>query len=745
MPVLHISPDLAEAVPALKADNNTWRGSYRGTDTVIVFVHGVLSSALACWHNKEAGVYWPDMVVKDRAFKSSSVFLGGYYTAFDSTDFGLDDCAEYLFAALARKDSKEGVPAVIEHSRIIFVCHSLGGIVTRYMLFDRQRRFYDKKIGLVLIASPSLGSAYANIAGNPIKLLRHQIGRQLAWRSETLDTLDRQFNRLKNDKVIPEMIGKELCEHRFVVYRRWLGPLNNLFPRIVSESSAGRYWPPAVKIPDSDHSSIVKPNSERHDSHLRLRDFYRDFQNAFPPASVPVVQPPAEVDTGPAAPRPEPLMELHCARLLWDASITEDGDANNETTFEGISRAGAGAENGFPIESWVEWGHTSRFEIDVARSSSDATLREHKMLPRHIQQFVVFETRPSPTQPRTVVLRSIDFNVYSMDSTEFQRKKTEKSEDFDYFQKTVRWESYGELTIVVHFPEAMRLRGNMPISVRAYQLVERGSDPERLEVYDEALTDEAAKRFVYDPVKREATLQVANPAPWTAYRIFWRLAPPEAAAPAAAKMALLSTNRAALLSIRPLFECAPTPSGLEKKKLVLTALARFGALAIAEVNRCLDALQSGTKASIDVSQLDLSLMAVATSPDPMEHEELQVVAGLLKIPAYWETKLSIGDGIAGRAAKRVQPRKYYRSAEPSRQNDAYMALDDGRSSTQHQWLLCVPLHEECCGHYPYGVVNIGALDRRNAILLNAIDEQSIGVLDRFANGEFLKSLLEATK
>src|SRR5262249_33286795 len=156
-----------------------------------------------------------------------------------------------------------------------------------------------------------------------------------------------------------------------------------------------------------------------------------------------------------------------------------------------------------------------------------------------------------------------------------------------------------------------------------------GSDPERLEVYDEALTDEAAKKFVYDPIKREAKLQVANPAPWTAYRIFWRLAPPEAAAPAPAKMALLSTNRAALLSIRRLVDCAPTATALETKKLVLTALAKFGALAIAEVNRCLSALQPGTKASIDVSRLDLSLMAVAASPDPMEHEELQVVAGLL--------------------------------------------------------------------------------------------------------------------
>src|SRR5260370_5438568 len=99
MSTLHINPDLARTVPALKANNNTWR-EYRGTWSFIVFVHRVLSNALECWHNKKADTFWPDMVVKDTNFNHSSVFLCGYSTAFASTDSGLAGCAQALLSHL---------------------------------------------------------------------------------------------------------------------------------------------------------------------------------------------------------------------------------------------------------------------------------------------------------------------------------------------------------------------------------------------------------------------------------------------------------------------------------------------------------------------------------------------------------------------------------------------------------------------------------------------------------------------
>jgi hypothetical protein len=753
MAILHISPDLAKAVPALQADNNSWR-AYRKTDSVIVFVHGVLSNALACWYNKSAGIYWPDMVAGDKSFDNSSIFLGGYYTAFDSTDFGLDDCAEHLHSALARPDP-DGTRAVMDHSRLIFVCHSLGGVVTRYMLANWQSEFYNKKIGLLLIASPSIGSRYANILGNPISMLRHEIGRQLAWRSDALDQLDRQFSRLKNNRVLTNLIGKELCEHRFMVYHPWLGPLSKWwFPRIVSEESAGRYWPPSVKIPGTNHSTIVKPDSLRHDSHLRLRDFYVEAEKDLPlvsaqspPVAIVSASTPAPMPAeSPAPDSSEAVFE--CSRLTWEVTINEDGDAPNELTLDGITRARSGEESVFPMTpTWVQSGHTSRFEIDAEQSSPYVRLREDEIRSRLIRQTAVFGVRPTPEKPQIVLLRSIDFNVYSMNSAEFQRKMTDKADDLDYLQKSIRWESFGELTMIVHFPEAMRLRANAPVSLRAFHIVHREALSGRVDVYDEDLTVEAGRSFTYDAARRSATLRITKPHHWTAYRISWRLAPPGTPAPPPAQVAVADQHRRALLSIRPLFDGSSSTSADEsaKKEKLLRALAMFGAQVVAEVNRCLKAVQADANAAIDLAQLDLSLMAVDTVAEPAEHEVLRVVAGLNVIPAYWALELAVGDGIAGRAAKRVQPRKYCRSPEASLQNDAYLAFDGEVPASQHCWLLSIPLHEECCGPNPYGVVNIGAFDRANSLLLNALDENSIEVLNRYANSEFLKTVLAAAR
>ena len=51
---------------------------------------------------------------------------------------------------------------------IIFVCHSMGGIVTRYLLEANHHEFGEKNVGLVLIASPSYGAKLANNLNNII-------------------------------------------------------------------------------------------------------------------------------------------------------------------------------------------------------------------------------------------------------------------------------------------------------------------------------------------------------------------------------------------------------------------------------------------------------------------------------------------------------------------------------------------------------------------------------------------------
>jgi len=742
MSILHISPDLADAVPALKINNNSWR-AYRGTGSVIIFVHGVLSNALTCWYNKKAKTFWPDLVVNDNTFAESSVFLGGYYTAFDSTDFGLADCAQELLSALF---AAEDHPAVLDHPRLVFVCHSLGGIVTRYMIERWQRYFRNKKIGLLLMASPSLGSSYANFLGNPVALLQHEVGRQLAWKSDILNDLDVRFSDLVGRHVIREFSGMEACEHRFVVYYRWLGLLNNLMPRIVSADSAGRYFLPARRMPNTNHSSIVKPDSDRHVSHALLREFYEQRVEKELPLSVWI--PPANFRRS-SDPRGAQLARetvFQCSRLSLDVDINEDGDASNEMAFFTITSARSKTENVYALRpSWVQSGHTSPYLPDPNRTSAKVILREDESKPRLVRQTALFGIPPTAEQPEEMVLRSIDFNVYSMNVEEYRRTERENSDDEDYLQKSIRWEKLDELIMMLRFPQVMRLRPNDPVTVQAFQLIRSDSEIEDVEVYDEHITMEVKRHFYYSPLLQAAFLHLPEPAPWTAYRISWRLSASGAPESPAAQMAIVEQSRRALLSTRPLFDgtAQPTPAEATRKEGLLKALAQFGAQVIAEVNQCLVKVKVGADARIDPQQLDLSLMAIENVAGPPPHEVLRVVAGLNVPAAYWRLELAVGDGIAGRAAKRLQPRKFCRSVEDSLQNYAYIAFDNEDTSRQHLWLLSIPLCEDCCGPYPYGVVNVGAFDRLNAKLLDALDNKSIDALTRYANVQFLKSVLDA--
>jgi len=87
-------------------------------------------------------------------FDNPSIFLGGFYTEFNSGYFDFRDAADQLYQAIAT-----GVNPVLNKRKIVFVTHSTGGIVARQLLVKYVDKFVGKKVGLVLIASPSLGSS----------------------------------------------------------------------------------------------------------------------------------------------------------------------------------------------------------------------------------------------------------------------------------------------------------------------------------------------------------------------------------------------------------------------------------------------------------------------------------------------------------------------------------------------------------------------------------------------------------
>jgi hypothetical protein len=159
---------------------------------------------------------------------------------------------------------------VFDLSHIIFVAHSMGGIVVRKLLVERAQDFIAKNIaiGLFLVASPSLGSRYATML-EPFAQALGQVQADALRFSEDnawLMDLDKEFTNLKEAQSI-RIVGKELVEDVFFIFRRFM------HKQVVEPFSGLRYFGEPIKIPGSDHFSIVKPASNQDLQHRLLLRF----------------------------------------------------------------------------------------------------------------------------------------------------------------------------------------------------------------------------------------------------------------------------------------------------------------------------------------------------------------------------------------------------------------------------------------------------------------------------------------
>ncbi|WP_172669406.1 ATP-binding protein [Pseudomonas viridiflava] len=249
-------------------ENNSWHRYTAGSDVAVVFVHGFFSSAKSCWYNKDAKIFWPDLLISDNRLVDVDVFLGGYYTGIDSGDFyGVRQCAQELYKALSR-DSHDGKLAPLKKKKLIFVCHSLGGIVTRYMLESQKEHFAGHVIGLALMASPSLGSDYADSFKGIINFYRNRLGKQLSVDNEILHDLDDRFKEFIDARDNSTFFGVEAVEHLPMINIKILPG----FKPIVMKNSAARYFTSQI-LAGCDHSTIVKPDGHNHPSHNFIIDF----------------------------------------------------------------------------------------------------------------------------------------------------------------------------------------------------------------------------------------------------------------------------------------------------------------------------------------------------------------------------------------------------------------------------------------------------------------------------------------
>jgi hypothetical protein len=159
---------------------------------------------------------------------------------------------------------------VFDCRMLIFVAHSMGGLIARKLLVERATEFRDQRIsvGLFLVASPSLGSRYANMLSPIARFFGHSQGDALRFSQNNawLMDLDKEFTNLKEAKLIP-LVGKELVEDVFIAFKGLVRT------QVVEPFSGAKYFGEPFKVPGSDHFSIAKPDSAQAIQHRLLVRF----------------------------------------------------------------------------------------------------------------------------------------------------------------------------------------------------------------------------------------------------------------------------------------------------------------------------------------------------------------------------------------------------------------------------------------------------------------------------------------
>jgi triacylglycerol esterase/lipase EstA (alpha/beta hydrolase family) len=121
---------------------------------VIVFVHGIHSDR-ECWRAPN-GAYWPQMLQKDPHFQKSDVVVAEYPTPSMRGQYSSTQLADLLWQQLRQKH-------VWEHREVVFIAHSLGGILTEEMLLRHPADAARVRF-VVSYATPHQGSFVAGMA-----------------------------------------------------------------------------------------------------------------------------------------------------------------------------------------------------------------------------------------------------------------------------------------------------------------------------------------------------------------------------------------------------------------------------------------------------------------------------------------------------------------------------------------------------------------------------------------------------
>lgn len=134
---------------------NTKGGPYK--ERVIVFVHGIFGDADGTW-SYSPSIYWPRLLLTDETFQDSDVYVASYASPYLGNTMTVDEVATNLKNRLV----SDGIFS--KHREVVFVCHSLGGLVVQRLLLT-FREYAQQVPFIYFFSTPETGAQIAKLGG----------------------------------------------------------------------------------------------------------------------------------------------------------------------------------------------------------------------------------------------------------------------------------------------------------------------------------------------------------------------------------------------------------------------------------------------------------------------------------------------------------------------------------------------------------------------------------------------------
>lgn len=257
---------------------------------LIVFVHGFGGDAKETFTNEDTDAFWPDLLRSDGdVFKRADIYSYDYESGLGAGSPGIDLLAADMALRIEQKLD------IRSYQSVLFIAHSLGGIVVRKYLLD-QHRLHDHGVlsdnrvkGIYLFGTPMNGSGVANIG---MQFFNSTTLWQLA---DASGDPDQYLSKLSIDWInegvgtmVPSQCGFETRGVvKFFLWER----------KLVNWSSASALCNAGIAgVINADHLGMVKPANMQAPAHLLARAWYNSIFQDQPLRSAEVVLVNCEID-----------------------------------------------------------------------------------------------------------------------------------------------------------------------------------------------------------------------------------------------------------------------------------------------------------------------------------------------------------------------------------------------------------------------------------------------------------------